>query len=397
MKRRLVLSPTRLLEAVRTLLPAFLTVVLATACASSPPDEEPAAVEEPAPVTTSRPAPQPTPAPVYRSAPAEKPVRLNPEHPERYVVKRGDTLWDISDMFLKDPWFWPEIWYVNPQIANPHLIYPGDVISLVYIDGKPRLILERGNAVRLSPKIREEALDEAIFSVPYEAIKAFLSRPAILDKDTAQNAPYILSTQHGHMVHGAGAEVYVRGADFAAGDIYSVMHVGDALRDPESNKILGYDGIYVAEGTVEVAGDPSTMLLNASAREALNGDRLIKDAGDFPLRFVPRSPSTEVSGHIIGVQDGVSVIGAYQIVALDRGTTHGLEPGNVLAVYQSGRVEKDRYAKRGFFARHFPEKVQLPDEYAGLLMVFRTFDDMSYGIIVKAVSDMHVLDVVQNP
>jgi hypothetical protein len=139
------------------------------------------------------------------------------------------------------------------------------------------------------------------------------------------------------------------------------------------------------------------MMLNASAREALNGDRLIADPQGFPLRFIPRSPSTDVRGHIIGVQDGVSVIGTYQIVALDRGTSHGLEPGNVLAVYQAGDVAKDRFAKRGFFSRHFPEKVQLPDEYAGLLMVFRTFDDMSYGIIVKAVSEIHVLDVVQNP
>ena len=397
MKRRSVFGPTRLLEAVRTLIPGILAVVLAAACSSSPPVEEPVAVDDPAPVATSEPAPAPAPAPVYRSAAAEKPVRLNPQHPERYVVKRGDTLWDISDMFLKDPWFWPEIWYVNPQIANPHLIYPGDVISLVYIDGKPRLILERGNAVRLSPKIREESLDEAIFSVPYEAIKAFLSRPAILDKDTAHNAPYILTTQHGHLVHGAGAKVYVRGGEFVEGGIYSVMHVGDELRDPETNKVLGYDGIYVAEGTVEVVGDPSTMMLNASAREALNGDRLIADPQGFPLRFIPRSPSTEVSGHIIGVQDGVSVIGTYQIVALDRGASDGLEPGNVLAVYQAGRIEKDRFAERGFFARHFPEKVQLPNEYAGLLMVFRTFEDMSYGIIVKATSDIHVLDVVQNP
>jgi hypothetical protein len=354
-------------------------------------------MQDSTPVAVSEQAPPPAPAPVYSSAPADKPVRLNPQHPERYVVKRGDTLWDISDMFLKDPWFWPEIWYVNPQIANPHLIYPGDVISLVYIDGKPRLILERGNAVRLSPKIRTETLDEAIFSVPYEAIKAFLSKPAILDKDTARNAPYILTTQHGHLVHGAGAKVYVRGGDFVEGGIYSVMHVGDELRDPETNKVLGYDGIYVAEGTVERVGDPSTMMLNASAREALNGDRLIADPQGFPLRFIPRSPSTDVRGHIIGVQDGVSVIGTYQIVALDRGTSHGLEPGNVLAVYQAGDVAKDRFAKRGFFSRHFPEKVQLPDEYAGLLMVFRTFDDMSYGIIVKAVSEIHVLDVVQNP
>jgi hypothetical protein len=397
MKRRLVTRPISLIEVVRTLAPGILTVMLVSACASSNPADEPAAVDEPVPVATSEPAPPPAPAPVYRSEPAEKPVRLNPEHPERYVVKKGDTLWDISDMFLKDPWFWPEIWYVNPQIANPHLIYPGDVISLVYIDGKPRLILERGNAVRLSPRIREEALDEAIFTVPYEAIKAFLSKPAILDKKTAHEAPYILTTQHGHLVHGAGASVYVRGADFGEGSVYSVMHVGEELRDPETREVLGYDGIYVAEGTIERTGDPATMMLNASAREALNGDRLIEPADDFPLRFTPRSPSTEISGHIIGVHDGVSVIGNYQVVALDRGLNDGLELGNVLAVYQSGRVAKDRFAERGFFSRQFPEKVQLPNEYSGLLMVFRAFDDMSYGIIVKSISDIHVLDTVQNP
>jgi hypothetical protein len=308
------------------------------------------------------------------------------------VVVKGDTVWDISAMFLQDPWFWPEIWYVNPQIANPHLIYPGDVISLVYIDGEPRLILERGGAVRLSPRVRETPLSEAILAIPYDQIKGFLSKPAVLDKDTAENAPYILTDRFGHLAHGAGTEVYVRGPDLGVQSVYSVMRVGDELRDPDTGKLLGYEGIYVGDGTVVRGGDPATPTLNATRQEALNGDKLLPADHSFPLYFVPHSPSDEVEGKIISVFDGVSIIGTYQIVTLNRGRQHGLEAGHVLAVHQAGRVEKDRHA-----SRWFPEKVQLPEEKAGLLMIFRTFDEISYGLIVRATSDIHVLDTVRNP
>jgi hypothetical protein len=350
--------------------------------------------EAPAPAEPPPAAARPAPPP-----PAAKPVRLAPRHPERYVVVRGDTLWDISGKFLEDPWFWPEIWYANPQIDNPHLIYPGDVISLIYVDGQPRLILERGDSsvVRLSPRVREEPLEDAILTIPYEHIQAFLSKPSVLDKDTVENAPYILTTRAGHLVHGAGTEVYVRGTDSVVGDGYSIMHVGDELRDPDNGKLLGYEGIYVGQGTIKREGDPATMLLNSSQREALNGDKLLESIEEFPLRFTPRSPDEPVEGRIISVTDGVSIVGAYQIVTLNRGTSHGLEPGHVLSVFQAGREEQDRFANRGFFAGYFAEKVQLPDEYAGLLMVFRSFDDISYGLIVKAKSEIHVLDVVRNP
>ena len=380
------------------LIAGLLGAALLAGCSSNPPAEPPPApepvAEAPAPAAPPPAAAKPAPPPA-----APKPVRLAPRHPERYVVVRGDTLWDISGKFLEDPWFWPEIWYANPQIDNPHLIYPGDVISLIYVDGQPRLILERGDSsvVRLSPRVREEPLEDAILTIPYEHIQAFLSKPSILDKDTVENAPYILTTRAGHLVHGAGTEVYVRGTDSVVGDGYSIMHVGDELRDPDNGDLLGYEGIYVGQGTIKREGDPATMLLNSSKREALNGDKLLESIEEFPLRFTPRSPDEPVEGRIVSVTDGVSIVGAYQIVTLNRGTSHGLEPGHVLSVFQAGREEKDRFANRGFFAGYFAEKVQLPDEYAGLLMVFRSFENISYGLIVKAESEIHVLDVVRNP
>jgi hypothetical protein len=376
---------------------SLLAATALVGCSSTPTEEPPPpapepVVEAPAPEPVARPAPPPPVA-------AAKPVRLAPRHPERYVVKRGDTLWDISATFLEDPWYWPEIWYVNPQIDNPHLIYPGDVISLVYVDGQPRLILERGDSsvVRLSPRVRTEPLEDAILTVPYEHIQAFLSKPAVLDKKTIEEAPYILTTREGHLVHGAGAEVYVRGTDEGVGASYSVMHVGDELRDPDDGDLLGYEGIYVGAGTIQREGDPATMLLNETDREALNGDRLLTMDEQHPLRFTPRAPATPVDGRIIAVTDGVSIVGTYQIVTLNRGSNDGLEPGNVLAVYQAGRVVDDRFAHRGFFDGYFPEKVELPEEYAGHLMVFRTFDEISYGLIVEAESEINVLDVVRNP
>jgi hypothetical protein len=393
MDRHSTISPSALSPVTCFMVSCVFAATLLTGCASAPPEEEaapPPPPPEAAPVQKP-PAPPAEPAPVYR---AEQPaVNLNPRHPERYVVKKGDTLWDISEMFLKDPWYWPEIWYVNPQIANPHLIYPGDVITLVYIDGKPRLVLERGNVERLSPRIREEMLDEAIETIPYEMIKAFLSRPSVLDEDTVKNSPYIFTTQEGHLVHGAGANVYVRGGEFANDDIYHVMRVGSKLKDPDTGDFLGYEGIFVGEGTIHREGDPATMLLNATEREALNGDILLKPDEDFPLYFTPRSPDEQIEGKIISVFDGVSIIGAYQIVTLNRGASNGLEPGHVLAVYQAGRVERDRFSDKGFRG----EKVQLPEEYAGLLMVFRSYDRISYGLIVRAESEINVLDVVRNP
>jgi hypothetical protein len=386
------------------LLSSFAAALLVSGCATAPeapsaaeaasvPSAAPAQELQPAATTRAYDAPVANP-PATQPAAAAAPARLNPRHPERYVVKKGDTLWDISAMFLRDPWYWPEIWYANPQVNNPHLIFPGDILTLVYMDGRPRIMLERGvtdrpaGTERLDPRVRAEQLEDAIFTIPYDRIAAFLSRPAVLDRATVDRAPYILTSRRGHLVHGSQTEVYVRGGAFGDGEHYSVMHVGDPLRDPDSGRMLGYQAQYVGEGRIVRNGDPATMFLSATAREALNGDKLLPVETDFPLRFVPRPPVQKIEGRIIHVLDGVQMAGAFQIVTLNRGAKHGLETGHVLSVWQAGELVPDRFGGG---------RVQLPDEYAGYLMVFRTFDEISYGLIMQASNEMRVLDRVRNP
>ena len=317
-------------------------------------------------------------------------VALNPAHPERYVVQRGDTLWDISAMFLQDPWYWPEIWRVNPQVENPHLIYPGDVLVLVYIDGKPYIQLERaGGDDKLSPQIRSEDLSAAIDTIPLETIGAFLSKGNVLQRDEVDNLPYIVAIEEGHLIAGAGFDVYVRGEEI--GDVgrgYNVVHVGEPLVDPEDNTVVGYEGIFVGEGQISRGGDPSTLKLIETQREALEGDRLIEQEFDIPLQFIPRAPEQPVEGTIIHVKSGVAVIGQYNIVVLNRGAQHGLEAGHVLQSWKQGKMVRDQTAGG---------KVKLPDEPAGIMMVFKTYDRISYALILEALTDIRVYDRFTNP
>lgn len=318
-------------------------------------------------------------------------VALNPSHPDRYVVKRGDTLWDISAMFLRDPWYWPEIWQVNPQVENPHLIYPGDVLTLVYVDGKPQLRLQRGAGgyEKMSPKIRSEDLSEAITTIPLEAISAFLSRGSVIERGQKDRLPYIVAIKEGHLIGGAGNDVYVRGTNIGpVNHGYSVVHIGDPLVDPDDNAVVGYDGIFVGEGLIARTGDPSTLHLVDTQREALEGDRLIEQSFDVPLQFIPRSPDKDIFGTIIHVHDGLAMIGQYHIVVLNRGARDGLEVGHVLRVWQAGEKKRDRIGGGS---------VRLPDEPAGTLMVFRTYDRISYGLIMEATTNIHVLDRVRTP
>jgi LysM domain len=326
--------------------------------------------------------------------PAPGPV-LNPSHPETYVVVRGDTLWDIAAMFLRDPWYWPEIWQINPQVANPHLIYPGDILTLAYLDdGRPVIQLERGGGVveRLSPRVRSEPLEEAIPTIPFETLRAFLSRPAVLEASELDALPYVLAHPHG-LLGSAGQDVYVRGTDAMPGTVFNLVHVGDALVDPDDDSVIGYEGLYVGQGRVRRSGDPTTLLLTDSARETLVGDYLIDEDSVSPANFLPRAPEEAVEGRIISVLDGVSLIGQYQVIVINRGARHGLQPGHVLSVYQTGEVVRDSIRGRG----RYGEKVRLPDELAGTTMVFRTFDRMSYALVMEATSEIRVLDTVRDP
>jgi hypothetical protein len=324
---------------------------------------------------------------------------LNPRHPETYVVQQGDTLWDIASMFLRDPWYWPEIWQINPQVENPHLIFPGDILSLAYLDnGRPVIQLERGPQIaqggggfeRLSPRVRSEPLEDAISTIPYETIAAFLSRPRVIDEDAVDDLPYIVAHREG-LIGSAGRDVYVRGIDEPVGSVFNVVELGEKLIDPDNDDVLGYQGIYVGQGRIDRTGDPSTLRMLETEREAIVGNLLMEEEDVARLNFLPRSPDNQVDGRIISVLAGVSLIGQYQVVVINRGSEAGLEPGHVLRAYKTGATIRD--TQRGAFG----EKVRLPDEPAGTMMVFRTSERLSYALIMEATSPLELLDAVRNP
>ena len=335
------------------------------------------------------------------AAPAADSSLIKPNAPKRYTVKRGDTLWAIASMFLRDPWLWPEVWYINPRIANPHLIYPGDVLALAYgSDGRPQISVQQGGPARLDPRLRSTPLDSPIPTIPYAAIAAFLSRPTVLSAEQIRSAPYVLAFREEHIIGGAGHEIYVRDLKAAQNDRFTVVHVGDALRDPDDGKLLGYEGIYTATALVSRPGNPAKAVLTDPERETLEGDRLLATDTNVPVNFVLRAPKNPVHGRIISVVDGTQLIGQYQVVVINRGKRQGIDAGYVLAVDQAGQVVTDREAGKGWghmFGTSLDPKVKLPDERGGTILVFKAFDRLSYALVVGASSVLHVNDVVRNP
>lgn len=330
-----------------------------------------------------------------------QPVPLAAGAPNEYVVQVGDTLWDIAATFLRDPWYWPEVWYVNPQVENPHLIYPGDVLALVNIDGQQRITNIRASTYRLSPQARSTPLSESITSIPYEEIAAFLSKGLVLEKDQIKEMPYVLAVRGDHMMAAAGNDIYIRGGSATPnGTRYSVVKIGDELTDPDDGKVVGYAGVYVGEGSMIRGGDPATVSLHDTNRETNEGDRLLPESVDIPLNFFPKAPDSNIDGRIISVVDGVALIGQYQVVVMNRGARDGLAPGDVLTVFQSGDEVRDRFAGNAFASTNSlfgGEKVTLPDEEAGTIMVFKVYDRIAYGLVMSATSDIHIHDAVRNP
>jgi nucleoid-associated protein YgaU len=319
---------------------------------------------------------------------AEEP-KLRTNVPDTYTVVKGDTLWDISGRFLQNPWMWPEIWHVNPQIANPHLIYPGDVIKLVYIDGKPRLSLDRGMK-KLSPSVKVIEGDKAITTIPLDKISAFLSKARIVSPEELKQAPYVVSGQSERLLSGKGDRVYARG--FFDPDIsaYGIYREGQTFKDPKTREVLG---VYAADiGAAKMRSldnDIATLLMTRSNEEVRLGDRLLLDEGrSIESNFVPSSPSSEIEGEIIFVEGGVTQVGKMDVVLINKGSREDLAVGNVLAINKRGAEVRDRV--RG-------DKVRLPDERAGLVMVFRTFEKLSLGLVLEAERPLSVGDKVLNP
>ncbi|MDP9139814.1 MAG: LysM peptidoglycan-binding domain-containing protein [Pseudomonadota bacterium] len=320
---------------------------------------------------------------------ADEPVGMRTDAPLTYVVKKGDTLWDIAAHYLIEPWQWPEIWYVNGQVANPHLIYPGDVLTLVWRDGRPVVQRDDSNIEYMSPRIRESSLGDAIPTIPLDVIRDFLRGARVVTADQFRDAPYVLGFAEPHVVEGTGAEVYVK--NLKAGDDYRYdsVRIGKKYIDPDNGDFLGWEAIPVADMEVRRDGQPATVLVARSYMETRAGDRLLPPELDgFTANFYPRAADPAIAGRIISVIGGVSQIGQYQVVALSRGSRDGLQQGSVLDVFQTGRSTRDPYTGRN---------EALPELFAGTLMVFKADERVSFALVMRAVREIHLNDRVRGP
>lgn len=331
---------------------------------------------------------------------------LSPTAPDSYTVKRGDTLWGISKLFLKSPWRWPELWGMNlQQIRNPHLIFPGQVLYLDKSNGRARLRLGTpvgGGTVKLSPRVREGSLDDAIATVPLHLIEPFFNEAVIFDdSDSLVKAPRIVATQDGRVMVSRGETAYIRG-DTAGRREFRLFREPKPLRDPTTKEVLGYEGIYVGsadlvkEGAEGTGADgkalivPATINVSSVRQEAMVGDRL----SPVPPRefdsVVPHAPHENLSGQVVAMYGEALTGGQNQVVSLNKGKRDGLERGHVLALWRDGEVLRD-------VTEPGKPTIKLPDERHGLLYVFRVFDKMSYALILSAETPVKAADRFTQP
>ncbi len=313
-------------------------------------------------------------------------LRLQDHPPASYTVVKGDTLWGIAGKFLKNPWQWPEIWGMNKdEIKNPHWIYPGDVVVLNTSGATPRLsLLRNGNlpTVVLTPEVRKSAIEApGIPPIPTANINPFLNQPFVMDKGALEHAPRIIDFETGHLVIGAGNLAYATN-DGSATDNWRVLRPGDALLDPVTGEVLGYQVRYLGNARTVTQGNPQTISITASRQEMEVNDRLIPAHNDYSFRFVPHAPEHTVNGFIISTYRGITEVGQYDTVIINQGARDGLDDGTVLAVYRN---------------KALPDGTPLPPFRVGLLMLYRVFDKVSYAIIMQTTGPVNLNDYVRNP
>ncbi len=377
-------------------------------------------------------------------------LKLQDNAPDTYVVVKGDTLWDISGRFLKDPWRWPQIWNLNrAEIKNPHWIYPGDLIMLDRSGKEPRLSLVRGGTngmrtVKLSPGVRTTDIDGgAIQSIPISVIHPFLSQPRVVPQGAFDDAPFILGSNTERVVLAAGDDAFATGGKDGVTH-WNVLRPGKALKDPETGEVLGYEVEYLGDARTLVAGAPQKIRITQSAQEILPRDKLVEADDSTTFEYIPHAPEGKINGRIISAYGGLTDSGRYQTVVINRGSRDGLEPGHVLAVFREGlavtltRDEKDRmtwvnektagvpnggawlyndvrclkengkvtYDQAADVRSTFrstcignsnDRAIKLPDARSGLVMVYRVYDRVSYALIMQSEGPVYLLDTVTTP
>ena len=372
-------------------------------------------------------------------------LELAEDAPEVYEVRPGDTLWSIAGRYLRDPWLWPEIWYANDESGNPDLIYPGERLRLVHVEGRPRVVRDTATGasgdmrvVRLSPRVRVSALEAPVPMIPVASIAPFLTQSWVAESDEIKRSPYIVGFADDRTIAAPSDEVFVRRIDTTAVSEFEILRPGDALRDPDTNRILGYETTFVANAVLERVGDPAILRVTRSEREVSIGDRVIPASLEAPLEnFFPRPAPAGMRGRILSVMNGVSQIGGYDIVTLNRGSHDRLAPGHVLEVFRGGEPVRDKvrdggmnwdwrrdgprtsafwlgndYSVKGWSesptgsSEPIPLHAEIgrdratyirPMQRVGLLMVFRSFDRVSFALVLDAKRAMSVGDRIAPP
>ena len=368
-------------------------------------------------------------------------AELRDDHPDTYVVQKGDTLWDIAGRFLNHPWLWPEIWQANPQVQNPHLIYPGDVLSLVYMDGRPIVSMQDGG---FGPRIRREST-EAIDTIPLSEVEPFLKRMRMLREGEAETLPYVVAVEENRLRATEGQLVYVRGMNVETGERVTLLrptriyydvpddypfdwgqdestHVEAAdwehERAPDTgfwtttsitrmkghrSAYLGHEVMEIAQGEVMRGGDPATVLVQYGDQEIKKGDLVVAGGAlAYDLRFVPRAANpVPPNMRVVAMAQGMEFAGPHMVVALSRGAADGVENGQVYSIFRPGEVVRDEvaFAEDDVRTLFKPGKadVQLPEEFVGHVLVFRTFDRISYGLVMESIKPTRLGDVLHEP
>jgi hypothetical protein len=344
-------------------------------------------------------------------------VVLRENVPDRYVVVKGDTLWDISNKFFKDPWKWPQIWGLNKEtIKDPHWIYPGNVVYLdpssktLHFGEAPKSVASPSvetalipalppvsesvaetapdsKIQKLSPKIRVLSGDhDALPSIPASVIGAFLNRPLVIETEQLEGAPTIIGSIEERALLSFGDTAFAKGIPSDKGPNWQLYRPGKALIDPDTNQILGYEAIYLGDTAIQRQSEISTLKITKSVLDIQKGDNLIQSSVSLPNNYIPRSPSSSIKGKVISIYGGVDQGGQNSIITINRGRLDGLENGHVLALYKESEISKFR-----------GDKYTLPALRYGLIFVFRTFDRVAYALVMEVQRPVQLLDSLETP
>lgn len=335
--------------------------------------------------------------------------------PDRYVVVKGDTLWDISNKFFKDPWKWPQIWGFNKEsIKDPHWIYPGNVVFLDYVNKRlhfgqqiktttttptditlvpaisanPEMAISRNlNLDKLSPEVRVLNADhDAIASIPASIIGPFLDKPLVIEEDEFENAPTLIGTVEKRSLLSFGDTAFARNLPGDKGPLWQLYRPGKKYRDPDSGETLGYEAIYLGEANLQKHDEISTLKITKSVLDIQVGDNFIQSTVTLPNNYLPRAPSTKMSAKVMSIYGGMDQAGQNAIIVINKGKRDGLENGHVLALYKESES-----------AKYKGDSYKLPALRYGLVFVFRTFDKVSYALVMEVQNSVQLLDSLETP